>query len=568
MIIKDIRQDFFDKLKGRILLLCSFDVDSICSCKILQFLLNLNNSSHAVAPIGSSEELIKFFEEHKNSVDSVVLLNFGNLINIPQLLKPPDDLVFYVIDSHRPIDVYNYYKNAQVKLYINRRENDLNIPAKSKLFRKNDDGENIEDDEEDLALLNANPRDLTNEQLEKRGKLREWMIQKQRLLFDYQEFHYFERSISIIMYELACMLSKNNNYLLWLSIVGLCYQLKSYKITRDQFEKEAELVVRHIARNQLSKQQAHGTKWTISWEKDLNLDLYRKWTLSDSILHSPLTVCKFQLYNDKGQRNLLEFLVECGLALVQCKQLYTNMDLEVKAKLLEDISKVCLGEFQFKYNLQELVTRAFILRKPYRIIFSAFDYVMSLRALLESHDRSTSRNAKFAKAMESLSTTDIDLNQISQACETAKEQLKAMFEQVRQVINNQKIIDSGVFFHVDLQDLSAACKYFACGDSLMSFARFLLQAHVSSKSTRAARRAIQTPLIIVSPDYYDPEQIYIGGVPPLALESNKNFFRMAFEQAASNIDCEIEHDITETGLIKTSVNNKHALIEQIRVIME
>lgn len=565
MIIKDIRKEFFDVLKGRILIMCALDVDAICACKILQFLLESYNLQYSVAPVASIESLWKSFEEYRNSVDSIITINFGNLINLPELLKPAENLNFYVIDSHRPINVYNFYKNPQVKLFINKIEQDLNIPPKSKIFLKNDNGIE-ENDEANLALLTADARDLTNEQLEKRRELREWLVQKQKLMFDYEEFHFYNRSVSLIMYDLAYYLSKNNNYLLWLGIIGLTYQLKSEKISHDLFEQEAEKLIRHISRNQVSSNHARGNGWKIRWQKDLQMDLYRKWTIYDSLWHTPLSVCRFQLWNDKGQRNLLEFLVECGLRLDQCKQTYVAMDLDYRSELLTNIQRVCLGDSQYKYNLQDLISRAFIMSSGFKNTFSANDIVLAVRALLESHDPDSTMTEKFVRAIQSLSYDEFTL--LESGFEAARLQLKSMFEQVKALITTLKVIDAGVFLHVDLQEHATISRHFARGDSLMAFARFLLMAFVSSKTTRVARRVVRLPLILFSPDYYDQEQILIVGIPPVAQESKKNFFGKAFEQAAANIDCEIKADLSETNLVRTGVNHKNQLLDQLKLLLE
>jgi len=567
MIIKDVRKEFFDQLKGRILIMCALDVDAICACKILQFLLESFNLQYSVAPVASVDNLWKSFEEYRNSVDSIITINFGNLINLPQLLKPPENLNFFVIDSHRPINVYNYYKNDQVKLYINKVEHDLNIPPKSKIFLKNDSGIGTEDeDEENLALLTADARDLTNEQLEKRRELREWLIQKQKLMFEYEEFHFYNRAVSLIMYDLAIYLSKNNNYLLWLGIVGLTYQLKTEKISASMFEAEAERVVRHISRNRVSSHHARGNSWKIKWQVDLQIDLYRKWTLYDSLWHSQLSVCRFQLWNDKGQRNLLEFLVECGLKLDQCKQTYIAMDLDYKRELLTNVQQVCLGDSQYKYNLQDLISRAFVMSSGFRNTFCANDVVLAARALLESHDPDSTITEKFVRAIQSLSYDEFTL--LEQGFDAARVQLKSMFEQVKALITTLKVMDVGVFLHVDLQEHANISKNFARGDSLMSFARFLLNAYVSSKTTRLARRAVRLPLILFCPDYYDQERVLIVGIPPIAQESKKNFFGKAFEQAAANVECEIKADLSETNLVRTSINYKNLLLDQLKLLLE
>lgn len=545
--------------------MCALDVDAVCACKILQFLLESYNLQYSVAPVASADNLWKSFEEYRTSVDSIITINFGNLINLPHLLKPAENLNFYVIDSHRPINIHNFYKNPQVKLYINRNEQDLNIPSKSKLFLKNDDGTE-ETDEQNLALLTADARELTNEQLEKRRRLRDWLVQKQKLMFEYEEFHFYNRSVALIMYDLAYYLSKNNNYLLWLGIVGLTHQLRSDKISQNLFEDEAERLIRHISRNQVSSNHARGNSWKIRWQKDLQMDLYRKWTVYDSLWHTPLSVCRFQLWNDKGQRNILEFLVECGLKLEQCKQPYVAMGLDYRHGLVTSIQEVCLGDSQDKYNLQELITRTFVMTSGFNKNFCASDIVLSIRALLESHDPDTTMTEKFVSAIQSLSYDEFGL--LETGFEAARLQLRSMFEQVKALITMMKVSDLGSFLFVDLQEHATISRDFARGDSLMAFARFLLMAYVSSKTTRVARRAVRLPLILFSPDYYDPEQILMVGIPPIAQEAKKNFFGKAFEQAAATIDCEIKADLSETNLVRTTVSYKLQLLDQLKLLLE
>ena len=566
MIIKDIKKDFFDVLKGRILIMCALDVDAICACKILQFLLESSNLQYSVAPVASIDNLWKSFEEYRNSVDAIVAINFGNLINIPELLKPAENLIFYIIDSHRPFNVHNYYKNKQVKLFINKNEQDLNIPPKSKLFYKNENGQETSQ-EDSLALLQADARELTAEQLQKRRDLREWLVKKQQLLFEYEEFQFYNRSVSLIMYDLAYYMSKNNNYLLWLGIVGLTHQLKSEKISQEQFEVEAEAIIRQISRNQVSTNHALGNSWKINWQKELQLELHRKWTIYDSLWHTPLVVCRFQLWNEKGQRDLRTFLVECGLKLNQCKQPYVAMDLEFRSRLVASIQEVCLGDSQYKYNLQDLISRAFVMTSGWKKVFCANDIVLSVRAILESHDINLTATEKFVRAVQSLSW-DENFVLLEQGFALARKQLNSMFEQVKALITTMKVIDAGMFLYADLQDLGPITRDFARGESLICFTRFLLEAYVSSKSTRVARRAVQLPMILMSPDFDDQEQVLIVGIAPLAQESKKNFFGKAFEQAAANLDCEIRADLSETNLIRTSASYKDQLLEQLKVLLE
>lgn len=567
MYIRDIRKEFFDELEGRLLVMCALDVDAICACKLLQFILESYNLQYSVAPVASTDDFCRSFEEYRSSVDSIIIINFGNLINIPRLLKPSPDIKFFVIDSHRPINVYNFYKHKQVRLFINsKKEQDLNIPRSEKIFIKGDDGME-EKDEENLALLTADARELTNEQLENRRKLREWLLRKQKILFDYEEYHYYNRSVAVIMYDLAVEMSKNNNYLLWLAIVGLTYQLRSEKISSEKFEEEAELIMRHISRNTVSGNHARGNTWKIVWQKDLLIELYRRWTVFESLHHSPLIVCRFQLYHDKGARNLSEFLVQCGQKLDACKTEYPSMPLSFRTSLIDNMEKVCLGDLQDKYNVQELITRSFVLHCDIRKPLCANDFVLALRALLEYHNPKTkvTKKERFVRAIKSLSYGEFD--SIELGCREAQLQLKSMFAQVKTLITTLKIIDAGMFLYVDLSDYSAISRDFAQGDSLVAFARFLLSAYVSSLATRVAKRASRLSLILFCPDYEKEGEVIVVGIPPVAQQTKRNLFFKAFEQAALDVDCEIRPDLSETNLVRIDAENKHRLLEQLKVLL-
>jgi cell division control protein 45 len=45
----------------------------------------------------------------------VVLVNCGGTIDVVDALQPEEDVVFFVIDSHKPTDVCNIYNNGQVR---------------------------------------------------------------------------------------------------------------------------------------------------------------------------------------------------------------------------------------------------------------------------------------------------------------------------------------------------------------------------------------------------------------------------------------------------------------------
>ena len=133
MFITDIRKDFFDLLLNeRILLVAYNDVDSVCAVKILQTLLQCDNIKYTLVHIQGKSDLSKAFEDNTgedSGVRYVVLLNCGATIDLVDFLDPPKDLVIFVADSHKPIDVCNAYNDGQIRLIMGederkRQEND------------------------------------------------------------------------------------------------------------------------------------------------------------------------------------------------------------------------------------------------------------------------------------------------------------------------------------------------------------------------------------------------------------------------------------------------------------
>jgi cell division control protein 45 len=51
--------------------------------------------------------------------------------------------------------------------------------------------------------------------------------------------------------------------------------------------------------------------------QELNLNLYRHWSLYESLRHTIYTAAKFRIWLNKGKQRLSEFLAELGLPLVR-----------------------------------------------------------------------------------------------------------------------------------------------------------------------------------------------------------------------------------------------------------
>lgn len=116
MFIQDLQQDFYNRLiDKRVLIIVNYDIDAICASKILQALLKYDHKVYTVVPIMGLAGLKRAYREHQDDVKFVLLLNCGGCVDIVELLQPDEDVIFFICDAHRPLDVCNIYSDRQVK---------------------------------------------------------------------------------------------------------------------------------------------------------------------------------------------------------------------------------------------------------------------------------------------------------------------------------------------------------------------------------------------------------------------------------------------------------------------
>lgn len=111
-----------------------YDIDSICACKILQSLLRFRNILYTVAVVQGLEDLRRAYNENYEDVKYFILINCGGTIDIVDELDPQEDIIFFILDSHRPIDVCNIYSTEQIRL-LTGPEGDISVPEFIDLFK-------------------------------------------------------------------------------------------------------------------------------------------------------------------------------------------------------------------------------------------------------------------------------------------------------------------------------------------------------------------------------------------------------------------------------------------------
>ncbi|KAJ9591491.1 hypothetical protein L9F63_001977, partial [Diploptera punctata] len=255
MYIQDLRKDFYNVLIGkRILLLVNYDIDALCTCKILQCLFRIDSIVYTLIPVQGITDLQNAYEENSGEVKYVILVNCGGTIDIVEALQPEEDVVFFVVDSHKPTDVCNIYNNGQIKLLASS-DDDEGVPDFEEIFKEESDeedeegsdaGSGNEDDPEESHQ--AKRRRLGEEAILKRRERRLWEEKRDRLMFDYTQFSYYGRSSAVLIFELAWKLSKDNVDMLWYAIVGMTEQILLCKVENRQYVLETGNLQGHVAR--------------------------------------------------------------------------------------------------------------------------------------------------------------------------------------------------------------------------------------------------------------------------------------------------------------------------------
>ena len=171
-------KNFFDLIKrkikkknGIIHIYCSYEVDSICSAKILSNLFTSENISYKIIPINGYNLLQKTLEKDQKvkNLIFIFMINCGGRIDLMEKLDNFEDnkkIKIILLDSHRPLHHRNVEEdNKRIILIDDNTLDKLNCPKKEDLkvleeveeneenFLEFDEEEEIEEVDEDKEIL-------------------------------------------------------------------------------------------------------------------------------------------------------------------------------------------------------------------------------------------------------------------------------------------------------------------------------------------------------------------------------------------------------------------------------
>ncbi|XP_032254456.1 cell division control protein 45 homolog isoform X2 [Neomonachus schauinslandi] len=518
MFVSDFRKEFYEVVQSqRVLLFVASDVDALCACKILQALFQCDHVQYTLVPVSGWQELETAFLEHKEQFRYFILINCGANVDLLDILQPDEDAIFFVCDTHRPVNVVNVYNDAQIKLLI-KQDDDLEVPAYDDIFRDEEEDEEHSGSESDNGSEPSEKRTRLEEEIVaqtmKRRQRREWEARRRDILFDYEQYEYHGTSSAMVMFDLAWMMSKDLNDMLWWAIVGLTDQWVQDKITQMKYVTDVGVLQRHVSRHNHRNEDE---------ENALSVDCTR-----------------------------ISF--EYDLPLKQVKQKFQSMDISLKENLREMIE-----ESANKFGMKDMRVQTFSIHFGFKHKFLASDVVFATMSLMESPEKDGSGTDNFIQALDSLSRSNLD--KLYHGLELAKKQLRATQQTIASCLCTNLVISQGPFLYCSLMEGTPDIVLFSKPASLSLLSRHLLKSFVFSTKNR---RCKLLPLVMAAPLSVEQGTVTVVGIPPETDSSDrKNFFGRAFEKAAEGTNSRTLHNHFDLSVIELKAEDRSKFLDAL-----
>ncbi|KJA22335.1 hypothetical protein HYPSUDRAFT_67056 [Hypholoma sublateritium FD-334 SS-4] len=374
------------------------DVDALCAARMFAILFKRDDIGYRMIPVSKNEEVMEIVEGlvDNANLDTILLLNMGNILDLPRddyFGKLGLKVVINVIDSSRPISLTNLFMggpNGRRVLIWDHEDSVTNLSEEKNAWEVVEvifEYINLEPELTQISREDSHEdgmKSKRNSTLIDSTRYQDHGVQRRRLfsVIDkyYQEGSWYAQSASTTVYMLATLLKAVDNDLLWLAIIGFTSQYISGRISRKEYDVYQSIYFEEISR--LNPKAASSTK-DIRPNTELRLTHLRHWSLYDSMLHSNYFASRIEIWKDKGRRRLIGLLAKIGFSISEAKELYLNMDLDLKGSLTQRLLEIAP-----EYGLTELLYPSFERCHGYQVqSSSAADAAEGLGALLEVDPR-------------------------------------------------------------------------------------------------------------------------------------------------------------------------------------
>ncbi|XP_072934113.1 cell division control protein 45 homolog [Epargyreus clarus] len=535
MFIEDIRNDFYNVLLGnRVLLLVHYDVDAICACKILQGLFKCDNISYTLVPVGGISELKTAYEENNEEIKYVVLVNCGGTIDLVDILQPEEDVVFFVLDSHKPTDICNVYSDGQVRLVY--KDEEENIPNFDDIFR---------DDEEDENEDEVAGRDL-EAVVERRRARKAWEERRHTLMFNYTQFSYYGKPSACTALELAARGSRAGAGALWACAVAGAAHAALHRRPPARCLLDAEPLHRHVAAARRNDDAQPHRSAQVLVEKDAWLPLYRTWSLEAALSHCALLAPRLKLHARSGAARLRQLLADMGFPLQQARQAYRSMDVELRRSLLTALETAAP-----KHKLPVPTRATFLLQRPHAPPVAALDTVYAIMALIEHETLPKGEGFQLALAALEVSGEN---ESWKRGVMYARRALEAVARLAHATLSSRGLMLAGPFSYFIVQEGTPEAAVVRGPLWLSEAARWIAAADTGAR-----------PLLASAPQ--PNGDCLLLGLPPRFDQEPRNLFGAAFEQAATKSGASVSLDYVDTSVITLPASQRTQFLDALTALL-
>ncbi|XP_045454158.1 cell division control protein 45 homolog [Melitaea cinxia] len=535
MFIEDIRNDFYNVLLGnRVLLLVHYDVDAVCACKILQDLFKCDNISYTLVPVGGISDLKTAYDENNEEIKYVVLVNCGGTIDLVDILQPEEDVVFFVLDSHKPTDICNVYSDGQVRLIY--KDDEENIPNFDDIFRDDDEDEDLESEQERRSTL--------EDVVERRRARKVWEERRHTLLFNYTQFSYYGKPSACVALEVAARASRCTTATLWAAAVAAAAHEALHQRSPARCLLDAEPLQRYVA---AAQRHTAGDVARVSLEKDAPLPLYRLWSLEAALRHAAALAPLLRLHARSGAARLRQLLADMGFPLQQARQAYRSMDVDLRKSLLTALETAAP-----KYKLPVPTRATFLLHRPHAPPLSALDMVYAVMALIE-HE-TIPRAEGFQHALAALQVTG-ENDALKLGVAAARRALEAVARLANSILSSRGLMLAGPFNYFIVQEGTPEASAVRGPLWLREVARWV------------SRGAPGGPRALLAAAPAAPQRCLLLGLPPRFDQEPRNLFGAAFEQASAKSGASVSLDHVDSSVVTLPIAQRAQFLDALTALL-
>ncbi|KAJ1723872.1 DNA replication initiation factor cdc45 [Coemansia erecta] len=400
-----------------VVIFAAADGDSLCALHILTTLLKRDSIGHRIVPVHSYSELGEQSTRQISGgaqIRTAVFVNCGGTVDIQEYVAMRDSLTVVIVDSHRPLNLYNIFWNDHVQCLddgdveesmadLRRAFEDIEFGADS----ENGSGSDSEDEDGDggraqRQRIGDDPDAFVRVQRERAERRETRAHSRQLVQAYYAQGAYHGQPSAVGMLHLAEQLGHPPTLdTVWCAIAGLATQRHLQHIGGpgyDQLVGRLRDTVRRISTaaapsarepaepfNPAAEMPADepgssavGPKQAISESAELRFALLRHWSLDSAMRFSPLVAGRLATWSSKGRARLLLLVAKLGLSQAEAQAPFVHLAPDLRAQLHARM-RTLGADYSLGDALAAGFVRSYGWRRP---AVSSDDMALALLALL------------------------------------------------------------------------------------------------------------------------------------------------------------------------------------------